>query len=265
MDVSTPGYPSSFKGSGSGSGSDAFGGNQTGKRAGRRDGRTAAAMRKLTVIQGVFSRADGSARVKMGNTDAIVNIYGPMDCPVHRQLADRSDIHVSFRQAGGSLSSISNMHGHEASFEHILARDVREIVTNCVMTILHPRKAIAVAVLLLSNDGGTLSAIVNATFVALLDAGVPMRSVFSACSVSICNESIVVDPDKAEEAEANATITVVHSNAYDLTSDIIAIHTHGDCCGGDIFDSALSCAKELSASTLAFMQLAIEGKLSIGR
>lgn len=261
MDAVTAEFPQRFRGSGSGT--DAAGGTDTGRRAGRRDGRSSGAMRELSASHGALSRADGSARLRVGLTDVMAAVYGPMDCPVVKQVADRSDVHISFKRASQpSCRGSSSSADYESSADHVIARDIKELLKSCLLAVLHPRKAVAVSVLVFSDDGGVMAAVINVTLIALLDAGVPMRSVFCASSISVVSETLLVDPNSAEEVEASGTLTVVYSDPYGPQSSVIAVHSRGDCCGGDIFDSAVSCAKELSTRTLAFVQLAIEGKFA---
>lgn len=234
---------------GTGSGVDALSG-QTSARAGRRDGREAVELRALKVTQGVLARADGSARVHVGGTDVVVAVYGPMECGVGRQVAERADVHVAY--GGGAV---------EREAEGVLAkRELRGIVMEAVLTALNPRKAIAVAVQVLADCGGLQAAAINAAVLALMDAGLPMSAVPTAACVSVHNGAIVVDPVSIEEAEGDAVLTFTYDTALEQSAGFLAVSTYGDCGGEDVFAAAASTARELAFKTRAFLRLSMESR-----
>lgn len=247
---------------GTGSGTDA--GVATGARAGRRDGRAAGALRPLSAVQGELSRADGSARVRFGATDVLAAVYGPMDCPIHRQRADGAGVHVSFRTRDGGGGGGAGAGGSRGSVSEAEAgRDVRKAVEEAVLTALYPRKAVSIAVHVLCDDGGVLATAVNATFLALVDAGVAMRSVFVAVGVAVHNGVIVVDPEGLEEGEADGVCSFTFSTTPEKSGvDLVGARTRGDCGGAENFLNAARAARELCASTRAFLQLAVAGKVN---
>jgi ribonuclease PH len=247
---------------GIGTGTDAAPGIATGARAGRRDGRAAGAMRELSATQGTLQRADGSARVRVGLTDVLVAVYGPMDCPVHRQLATRADVYVSYRQRETSGSMPTSSSGSRASAaEAVASRNIKGTVLESVLAVLNPRKAIAIGIHVLSDDGGAIAAAVNATFLALVDAGVPMQSVLTAACTSIHNGTVLVDPEAVEEVEADAVLTFTYDTKAPTDANVVAMHTTGDCGSFELFEAATATALELASSTRAFLQLAVEGNI----
>lgn len=243
---------------GTGSGTDA--GVATGARAGRRDGRAAGALRHLSATQGELSRADGSARVRCGATDVLAAVYGPMDCPIHRQLADRAGVHVSFRAQDAGVDAGA---GGGGIGDAEAARDIRKAVEEAVLSALYPRKAVAIAVHVLCDDGGVLATAVNATFLALVDAGVAMKSMFTAVCLGVHRSGVlVVDPDGLEQGEAQGTFSFTFSGSPEKQAvDMVGVCTRGDCGGVASFESAASVARDLCTSTRGFMQLAVSGKL----
>lgn len=244
---------------GKGSGVDAMTGMETGAQAGRRDGRSLVEMRAISVTQGVLHRADGSARVDIGGTQVLVAVYGPMECVVSRQLAERADVQVVYRRSvNAALHSTTVSEGIDA----VATRDLREIVMECVLTALHPRKAISVTVHVLCDDGSVTAAAINACTLALLDAGVSMKCAPTAACVSIHNGAIVVDPSRAEELEAQSILTFTFNGASGVHKGYIGVVTEGDCGGEDLFAAATDTAHQLAARTLAFLKLSIGKKRS---
>ena len=71
---------------------------------------------------------------------------------------------------------------------------VREIVNTSVVSALHPRSSLSLALQVLEDDGGLLSCLVNSACLALVDCGIAMRCLFAAVSVAVTNEGdILVD------------------------------------------------------------------------
>ena len=242
----------------SGSGVDAVPGATTGSIAGRRDGRTPGEMRSILTSQGVLTRADGSARVKLCNTDVIVAVYGPLDCPVHKQNAEAVHIHVAYRRGEGSI--YSSAQDSALANEATATRDLRTLVKKVVLATLHPRKAVVVAVQVLADDGGVMSAVVNAAVMALIDAGVSMRLVPTAATVSILNGIVFVDPSRVEEGESTAVITAVFDVNLVEEKGFLSVFTDGDCGGDELFTAAVDTCRQLASKTKAFMKLSIEQK-----
>lgn len=226
-------------------------------RAGRRDGRSAGALRPLAATQGALARADGSARVRAGMTDVIAAVYGPMDCPVHRQDADGADVFVCYRSAG---TGGERRKGSAA--DEVAGRDLRAAVREVLCRRLFPRKAVAIGVHVLCDDGGAVAAAVNAAFLALVDAGVAMRGMLSAVCLSVHNGGVVVDPEAVEEAEADGVVTFTFDGGVegDGGKDLVGVCIVGDVGGVQIFEDAAAVARQLCRSTRGFMKLALAGK-----
>lgn len=242
---------------GHGTGVDALSG-ATSHRAGRRDGRSAGEMRAMTITHGVLPAADGSARIKCGATDVLVGVYGPMDCPIPRQRADDVQVHVAFRKRDvGEMGE-----GVTSAAEMIAARDLRNVILEVILGSMHPRKALVVAVQVLADHGGMIATAVNASILALLDAGVPMGAVPSAACASIKNGAVIVDPVRVEEMEAEAVLTITFDTALATDKGFMSLYTQGDCGGEQIFAAAIETCRQLAVRTKAFHKLSLERRAS---
>lgn len=252
--------PDALEFSGVGTGVDAMLG--TPLSAGRRDGRSPSEMRSLSISHGPLVAADGSARVRLGATDVVVAVYGPMGCPVPRQDADQMHVSVAFRRRAGTTSGGAGGKGDSinAGKEAIAGRDLKKVVEEIVMATLHPRKAAVVAVQVLADNGGVIAAAINGTVMALVDAGMPMRAVPSAASVSLYNGAIVVDPVLIEEVEADGVITFVFDTSLADENGFMSVYTDGDCTGDSMFAAALEISRDLALKTMAFLKLSLEQK-----
>lgn len=240
---------------GHGTGVDALSGTTT-RRAGRRDGRSAGEMRAMTITHGILPAADGSARIKCGATDVLVGVYGPMDCPIPRQRADDLQVHVTFRKRDvGEMGE-----GLTSALQVVAARDLRNILLEVILGSMHPRKAVVVAVQVLADHGAMISTAINASVLALLDAGVPMGAVPTATCASIKNGAVIVDPVRVEEIEADAILTATFDTALTTERGYLSLYTQGDCGGEQFFAAAVQTCRGLAIRAKAFHNLSLEHK-----
>lgn len=250
--------PAPFKGHGSGV--DAI--DAMTARPGRRDGRTHNEMRPITILHSPLPEADGSARIKLGATDVLVAVYGPIDAPINKQSSDSIHISVAYRRREGNTgpSGSSSVDIASAS-EATTTRDIRQMVTDILVTSLFPRKAIVMAVHVLSDRGSVVSTAFNAAVLALIDSGVPMRSMPVATTVSLTNAALTVDPLHIEELEADAVISAAfNAPISDDEKGFVSVSTQGDCTNETLFHGAMHTCRQLAVKMRAFIALSLEEK-----
>ena len=71
-----------------------------------------------------------------------------------------------------------------------------------------PRTAIDVYLEILQADGGSRCAALDAAAVALVDAGIPMRDLVSACAAGKVEDTIVLDVNNEEDQAGQADMPV---------------------------------------------------------
>ncbi|KAJ3186272.1 Exosome complex component RRP41 [Gaertneriomyces sp. JEL0708] len=174
----------------------------------RVDGRRPLELRRVFSRTGVLSQADGSAYVEQGNTKCLAAVYGPRE-PLKRgqALHDRAIISVEY-----NLASFSGGHGRQ---RHKKDRKIMEVALtikrtfeNVIITTAYPRSEIAICLQILQVDGGALHAAINATTLALVDAGIPMMDYVCACSAGLANDQGILDLNYLEESADVPTLTV---------------------------------------------------------
>ncbi|ELR25324.1 exosome complex exonuclease rrp41, putative [Acanthamoeba castellanii str. Neff] len=115
----------------------------------RMDGRRPGELRRIEAKMGVVSKADGSALFRQGNTQVLATIYGP-------------------KEAGFASGERKSKKTDKKTVE--LGMLIRQTFESVVMTALYPRSQIDIYVQVLQSDGGALSAAINATTLAMIDA-----------------------------------------------------------------------------------------------
>lgn len=267
-------------------------------RSGRRDGRAHNEMRPITLLHAPLSQADGSARVKLGGTDVLVAVFGPLEAHSARQDSENLSIAVTYRRRIAPTTSAASSHrtaDPAASYpssasvsaadstatsatspssattpvfavtadsvpvdEAVQSRNVRALVADVLLSALFPRKALSVAVQVLSDRGGVVSAACNAAVLALLDAGIPMSCVPVAANVSCSRAALTVDPTFVEECEAECNITCVFDTLRIGDNGFLSVCTEGDCGGQPVFAAAVDTCRQLAIKTKAFLTLSLE-------
>jgi ribonuclease PH len=141
------------------------------------------------IKKGVLSNADGSCRWSSpSGTVVLAAVYGPAEAMQKEERIDRAAIEVV-----GCVGSAS-------------LRACLEAV--CLVT-LHPRTAIRVVLQCMADKGSLGSALTNAASVALMDAGIQMRSVLVGCTVAVGDDMMIVSPNKSQEENARVVIDFV--------------------------------------------------------
>lgn len=258
---SSSGFIKSFQGHGDGV--DAIAKTN---RAGRRDGRTHNEMRTVEVTHETLRHADGSARLKVGGTDVLVAVYGPLDGPLQRQDPEQVHIHVTFRRRVElNVSDSTNM-----TEDAIIIKNIRCLIQDCLLAHLFPRKALIIAVQVLSNHGSLIATAFNATLLALLNAAVPMKQLPVAACVATHTRDLTVDPLLIEEREADSVITAVfdvnetdtHLGNYlqNNRNSFLSVCTQGCFQDQKVFSTALHTCRQLAIKTRAFVTKSLEQK-----
>jgi len=145
--------------------------------------------------------ADGSARVAHGLTEVLVSVFGPREARVRAQtLHDRAAIHVEAIIAPFSANDRRRRgRGDKRVLE--LAAMVKATFEPVVQTSLYPRSQIDIFVHVLQQDGGVLQAAINATTVALVNAGVPLADYVCAVTGGVHAAAPMLDLTALEEAD----------------------------------------------------------------
>ena len=157
-----------------------------------------------------------------------------------------------------SLSMSKNQGGSSPTLretEHIL----QQTIEGLIVTTLHPRTQIVITVQELNDDGCLLAACINAVCLAIVDAGIAIKSLIVASSTSIMkdSEAQLVDYVKIEEDNSRATFTF----AFDASlENIVTTHTTGGSFTPTEFLGVLDTAKQHSQALLSQFRTILQNK-----
>jgi len=171
-----------------------------------------------------LTRPDGSAKFAQGKTIALAAVYGPIEVLHKDELLDRATVEVWFQPSQGVRGPA----------ERLQEKFLRGILETVILTTLHPRTLITIIVQEIVNDGSLLAAAVNASMLAVLDAGLPVKSTAAAvqCSLTRLGGDFILDPSTQEEKEAIACGVFVWGNSI---KHALACSVYGRCGDDDLF------------------------------
>lgn len=76
---------------------------------------------------------------------------------------------------------------------------IRQTFEAAAVSTLSPGSQIDIFIQLLQSDGGELCAAINATTLALCDAGIPLSQLVCSCSAGLLSNTVVLDLNYAEQ------------------------------------------------------------------
>ncbi|KAG2381649.1 hypothetical protein C9374_006033 [Naegleria lovaniensis] len=145
-------------------------------------------LREMQAELGVLQKADGSCKFLMGKTIVICSVNGPEASM--KEKGDGAIVDVIFQPRDKRPSE------EEKEYEMM----IRESLENVILLSLYPRTIITISVQVVQDDGSLLSASLNSAVLALLDAGVALKSTLVSLSCSyLSSGDCLLDPLKVEQ------------------------------------------------------------------
>ena len=172
----------------------------------RRDLRDFNEMRSMTVDMGFINEAEGSARCRMGETNVVAAAYFGAARFQRQERYDRATLDLELRMCGFTGQDAMDTEKSHLQF-------LTPPLTAAIALEKYPRQVIQIKVTVIHDDGGVLVCALHAAALAIVNAGLEMRSV--PVAVSLCTKRIpgdkphskssvafLVDPTREEDEEA---------------------------------------------------------------
>ncbi|KAI9773757.1 MAG: Exosome non-catalytic core component [Candelina submexicana] len=150
----------------------------------RLDGRRWNELRRMHAQISTQAAADGSSYLEMGNTKVICTVAGPVE---GRKAAGggasggEAQVQVEIGIAGFSgVDRKRRGRGDKRTSE--MQTTISNAFSSTLFTHIYPHSLISINLHVLSQDGSLLAACLNATTLALIDAGIPMSDYIVSCT-----------------------------------------------------------------------------------
>ncbi|XP_020578128.1 exosome complex exonuclease RRP46 homolog isoform X2 [Phalaenopsis equestris] len=169
----------------------------------RADGRTMNQLRPLTCSRNLLSRAHGSARWSQGDTIVLAAVFGPKAGTKKGENPEKASIEVIWKPKTSVIGR------QEKEYEMILRRTLQSI---CLLNV-HPNTTTSIIVQVIGDDGALLPCAINASCVALVDAGIPLKHLaVSVCCGLATSGHVILDPTIQEEQKMKAVLYLAFPN-----------------------------------------------------
>lgn len=156
-------------------------------------------------------QADGCAVFELGGTKAVAYVYGPMETRRGPTFHDRATLAVSLSTAAfGTSVRLGRAGGTRGMDRHSQERSlwIQQTLESAILLEQYPRSQIRLYVHLLQSEGGGVAAAINASALALADAGVPTRDLVVACTAGTLGRKVALDLNREEEMAGGAQLTL---------------------------------------------------------
>ncbi|KAK0391787.1 hypothetical protein NLU13_1286 [Sarocladium strictum] len=155
----------------------------------RVDGRRWNELRRLHAQIRTQDAADGSSYLEMGHTKVMCVVTGPSEQNQQPKRGaggagtqkDTASINVNIIVAGFSSVDRKRSGRNDKRIQELEITIAKALASN-LHTHLFPHSSISISLHVLSQDGSLLAALLNATTLALIDAGIPMTDYIAACT-----------------------------------------------------------------------------------
>ena len=190
----------------------------------RADGRSPRALRRLAIERGVLPRAEGSAMVTLGRTRVICTASVDERAPHWMRGRGTGWVTAEYamlpRATGERTPRSSQTGGRAQEIQRLIGRSLRAVTDLGAFG----ERTIILDCDVLEADGGTRTAAINGSLVALHDAFVtlsnrgaltraPLRDAVAAISVGIVRGVPLLDLDYSEDSGAEVDMNVVMTGA----------------------------------------------------
>ncbi|TPX36904.1 hypothetical protein SmJEL517_g00870 [Synchytrium microbalum] len=205
---------------------------------------------------GLLNRPDGSSQFtwtspNYSTTSVLCSVYGPVEVLIRDEKVDRATVTIDVQPLSGSKNTTCTLMQYQ----------LRQIFTPLILTALHPRTAISMTFQIMADDGGVLAACINSGVFALLDAGIPIKSLVAALDVAFLSDgSLVIDPCLLEEAEASSNHVFAFDGRDDAVGSVVGNVSMGLFTEAD-FVTCHDVSKSGITALFQFMRQTMEGKV----
>lgn len=214
----------------------------------RGDLRLSTEFRPITIETNLISCKDGSSCVIYGKTKVISSILGPKQSKyskfeIFNHLSVDVDVDFAYKNSMDNLTSTtvttstsagnittqgSSNNNNNNLMKKKYSKFIKDSIFPCIDIYKFPRMLLSIHVLIINDDGSSLPIAVNASILALLDAGIPMLYYIQSISIILLSSykdnnndnntdmnnddnnndhQLIVDPCYDEERQCKAMFT----------------------------------------------------------
>ena len=192
----------------------------------------------------VYSSTDGSAYFETGLNKVLAIVTGPVESRKQSEQTGKKgviSVHVTSSAFNGNDHRRKRLNERRTlEMESIL----RKTFEGVVLLELYPRSEINITLHVLETDGSVICTMVNAVTLALMDAGISMSDIITACTVGHVHGNLCVDTNQVEQYDGGEYLPVaVRSKNADLIFLQLNCKLHADVLGEALEVAIMGCRK----------------------
>ena len=173
----------------------------------RLDGRRPLELRHVAFSMSVSSKVNGSATCEMGCTKVIALVDGPKQLQQKDESSGKINCSIF-------MTNFATAQHKDNPKRQIKLRDtaqvIKDVFENIVSLELYNKSQIDVHIIVLQNDGAYKAAAINATTLALVDAGISMKDLLLSSTAGFVQSKCCLDLLYAEEKQDKTSVIVAY-------------------------------------------------------
>ncbi|WVQ83871.1 hypothetical protein IAT38_006015 [Cryptococcus sp. DSM 104549] len=194
----------------------------------RHDARRPYELRSTSFTLTTHPSSDGSATATQGLTSVSASVFGPREPRMRSQAAhDRAVVSVEVGVVPWAAGAGARRTRGDKRLQEIGAA-IRQTFEPVIMTQLYPRSEIAIHVQVLSADGGILPTAINATTLALIDAGISLLDYVTSVSIGLHLLQPLLDLSQPEESDLPSLVVAALPASGKITLAQMETRLHVD-------------------------------------
>jgi exosome complex component RRP41 len=163
----------------------------------RADGRRPGEMRLIQAHINAVPGCTGSANFKMGQTEVLAQIFGPSDGKSTEKEFAEIFVSLEFADFAKPPHPSQTQRTRRSRESELL---IKRTFEKAIRRELYPTSRIDISVTIIQDDGGILSAAINAVTLALIDAGVPVYDFVVSLTVAWISDMAFLDTGRLESS-----------------------------------------------------------------
>ncbi len=192
--------------------------------------------RTIEAEAGVIKKADGSARFKIGNTEAYAAVYGPRE--LHPKFLQ--DPKTGILRCNYSMLPFSGDGDRVRPGPSRRSKEISMVTEKALRPVLdlrdYPNTVVDVFIELPQTNAGSRCAGICAAAIALADAGITMKDMVASVSFGMVRGNLLVDLDGPEEHMDENEAADVPVAMIPSTEEITLLQMDGIVSKKDLFD-----------------------------
>lgn len=181
----------------------------------------------FTASTGILSQVDGSSQVECQDTKVLCSVSGPIEPKARQELPTQLALEVIVRPAKGVPSTR----------EKLIEDKLRAVLTPIISLYQYPRQLCQITCQVLESGENEyefsikeLSACINSSFLALIDAGISLNSTVASVPLAILENKVIVNPTNEQLLKSQSVhiLALELVNGGKLVKNVLLLDSNGD-------------------------------------